>query len=91
MAFQTLFNLESIKGATQATLILETLNVLVQLQQKAEKALDVPLLVTTTALWLLDIQLVAAKMVNSSGVYFFIYCCMWRPSNILHDHMPYGS
>lgn len=50
MAFQTLFNLERIKGATQATLILETLNVLVQLQQKAEKALDVPLLVTTTAL-----------------------------------------
>ena len=50
MAFQTLFNLESIKGATQATLILETLNVLLQLQQKAEKALDVPLLVTTTAL-----------------------------------------
>lgn len=50
MAFQALFNLESIKGATQATLILETLNVLLQLQQKAEKALDVPLLVTTTAL-----------------------------------------
>ena len=49
MAFQTLFNLESIKRATQATLILETLNVLVQLQQKAEKALDFPLLVTTTA------------------------------------------
>ena len=73
MAFQALFNLESIKGATQATLILETLNVLLQLQQKAEKALDVPLLVTTTALWLLDIQLVAAKMVNSSGVFTFLF------------------
>ena len=49
MNFLILFNLESIETATQATLILETLNLIVQLQQKTEKALDVPLLVRNTA------------------------------------------
>ena len=62
MNFLILFNLESIETATQATLILETLNLIVQLQQKTEKALDVPLLVRNTAQQLLGIQLVAAKL-----------------------------
>ena len=49
MNFLILFNLEIIEAATQATSILETLNLIVQLQQKTEKSLDVPLLVRNSA------------------------------------------
>ena len=49
MDFLVPFNLESIETATQATLILETLNLIVQLQQKIKKALVVPLLVKNSA------------------------------------------
>ena len=44
-----LFNLESIEAPMQAILISQTLNLIVQLQQKTEKALDVPFLVINTA------------------------------------------
>ena len=55
--------LKSIEAATQATLILETFILIVQLQQKTEeKTLDVPLPVRNTAQQLLGIQLVADKI-----------------------------
>ena len=60
MTFLIPFHLESIEAATQTTLILQTLNLIVKLQQKTEKALDVPLLVRNTAQQLLGTQLVAA-------------------------------
>ena len=62
MTFLIPFNLESTEAHTQAALILETLNMIVQLQQKTEKVLDVPLLVRNTAQQLLGIQPVAAKL-----------------------------
>ena len=50
MSFLILFNLESIEAGTQATQAKqETLNMIVQLQQKTEKALDVPLMVRNSA------------------------------------------
>ena len=62
MTFLIPVNLESTEAHTQAALILETLNMTVQLQQKTEKVLDVPLLVRNTAQQLLGIQPVAAKL-----------------------------
>ena len=41
MSFLIPINFESIKAATQATLFLQTLNLIAQLQQKTEKALDI--------------------------------------------------
>ena len=49
MTFLIPFNLENIQAATQATLVLETSNMIVKLQLKTEKVLDVPSLVRNTA------------------------------------------
>ena len=49
MTFLIPFNLENIQAATQATLILETSNMIVKIQLKTEKVLDVPSLVRNTA------------------------------------------
>ena len=49
MTFLIPFNLENTQAATQATLILETLNMIAKLQLKTEKVLDVPSLVRNTA------------------------------------------
>ena len=62
MTFLIPFNLENTQAATQATLILETLNMIVKLQIKTEKVLDGPSLVRNTAQQLLGIQPVAAKL-----------------------------
>ena len=71
MNFLILFNLESIEAATQATLILETLNLIVQLQQKTEKALDVPL---GKCLVKLTFLVIAAREVRQ--VFYTIAACL---------------
>ena len=71
MNFLILFNLESIEAATQATLILETLNLIVQLQQKIEKVLDVPL---GKCLVKLTFLVIAAREVRQ--VFYTIAACL---------------